>query len=227
MEPMHQQQTSAGISHLRGSGLERSFSLRQVLHQPSFYFLTTAVGLTTFVVPAVNLHTVAYFTDQGISSGIAVSAKALISLAGAPGSLFSGYLADRYNARQILTVAVLLVATSFALLLVARSPAVALLWGLYLGLVRGGMHTLQQVIFADYFGRDSLGAVRGVVWPIQMVGNSFGPLAAAVTYDITGNYVVIFSGFGALCLLAGLCISLARPPTLTGAPSSDSPQGQA
>ena len=88
------------------------------------------------------------------------------------------------------------------------------------------MHTLQQVIFADYFGRDNLGAVRGVVWPIQMVGNSLGPLAAAVTYDITGNYVVIFSSFGVICLLAGLCISLARPPTSTGAPNSDSPTDQ-
>ena len=225
--PTHQQQTSAGLSHLRESGLETSLSLRQVLHQPSFYFLTTAVGLMTFVIPALNLHTVAYFTDQGISSGIAVSALALISLAGAPGALLSGYLADRYSARKILTIDVLLVATSFALLLVARSPAVALLWGLYLGLVRGGMHILQQVIFADYFGRDNLGAVRGVVWPIQMVGNSLGPLAAAATYDITGNYVFIFSSFGVICLLAGLCIPLASPPTATGAPSLDSPTGQA
>lgn len=219
-EEAHDPPTAGGTTRLRGPGLETSLSLRQVVHQPSFYLLATAVGLMTFVIPGLNLHTVAYFTDQGLSSGIAVLALAVISMAGGVGSLFFGYLADRYSARQILTVDILLVATSFVLLLVARAPAVVLMWGLYIGLARGGMQTLQQVIFADYYGRESLGAVRGVVWPIQMVGNSLGPLVAAVTYDITGSYVIIFSGFGILSLLAGLCVSLARPPDVTGAPNS-------
>ena len=226
-EEMHQQSTSGGTTRLRGSGLETSLSLRQVVHQSSFYLLATSVGLMTFVLPGLNLHTVAYFTDRGLSSGIAVLALAMTSAGASLGTLFFGYLADRYNARHILSVDILLVASSFVLLLIARSPGLALLWGLYLGLARGGMQTLQQVIFADYYGRESLGAVRGVVWPLQMVGNSLGPLAAAMAYDIAGNYVAIFGGFGILCLLAGLCIFLATPPNVAAAPTPVSPTGRA
>ena len=72
------------------------------------------------------------------------------------------------------------------------------------------------MIFADYYGRESLGAIRGVVWPVQMVANAAGPLAASVTYDVVGNYVAIFIIFTALILLASLCTFLAQPPVAMG-----------
>jgi len=74
------------------------------------------------------------------------------------------------------------------------------------------MMTFYQIIFADYYGRESLGAVRGVVWPVQMLTNAAGPLSAAVVHDLTGNYNLIFTIFGVLITVASLCIFLARPP---------------
>ncbi len=101
-------------------------------------------------------------------------------------------------------------------LLAADSPTLALLWGLYMGIVQGGIFTMQQVVLADYYGRESLGAVRGVVWPVQTTANAFGPLASALAYDINGSYGLIFGVFGLLGLLAALCVFLAKPPVLVG-----------
>ena len=75
------------------------------------------------------------------------------------------------------------------------------------------MFTLQQVVFADYYGRESLGAIRGIVWPVQMGANAAGPVIAAVVYDTTGSYSLIFSIFGILVLLSSICVFLACPPT--------------
>jgi len=76
------------------------------------------------------------------------------------------------------------------------------------------MFTLQHVIFADYYGRESLGTIRGLVWPVQMMANAIGPLVAALAYDATGNYVVIFTIFAVFILLSSLCVFLAQPPVV-------------
>ncbi len=191
---------------------EISLPLGKVITLTSFYLLALAYATSSFVRAGVNLHTIPYFTDQGFGPGIAVAVVAMLSAGAALGALVFGLLAERYSIRLILTVNYLLMAVSFVLLLAASSTGVALLWGLYLGLLGGGQQTIEHIIVADYYGRDSLGAVRGAVWPVQMAGNSTGPLAAALAYDITGNYLFIFAVFGALSLIAGLCVYLSRPP---------------
>ena len=213
--PEEAQETSDGASgtnQLRTPNQEVSFTLRQVLRLNSFYLLVAALAVSSFITPALHLHMIPYFTDQGISEGIAVTVVALSSASGALGSLTFGLLAERFNVRLIMVAGFALVSTSFFLLLAIEDATRALLWGLYLGIAQGGTFTLQQIIFADYYGRDSLGAIRGIVWPIQMVTNSIGPLAAALAYDATGNYQFIFSLFGVLALLSALLLFLARPP---------------
>ena len=212
--PEEAQETSdvaSGNNQLRTTN-EVSFTLRQVLRLNSFYLLVAALAVSSFITPALHLHMIPYFTDQGISEGIAVTVVALSSASGALGSLTFGFLAERFSVRLIMVTGLALISISFFLLLAIEDATQALLWGLYLGIAQGGTFTLQQIIFADYYGRDSLGAIRGIVWPIQMVTNSIGPLAAALAYDTTGNYQFIFFLFGVLALLSALLLFLAKPP---------------
>ena len=203
---------------------EISLSLRQVLREPSFYLLVTAFGLAFIAGPAISLHMIPYLTDKGIGAGVAVTVVAVWSSGSAVGSLASGFLAERYTIRKIIAAAFLLAAVGYVLLLGLESTPAALLWGLYFGLVQGGSFTLQQVIFADYYGRDSLGAVRGVVWPVQSAANAGGPLAAALAYDATGGYELIFSLFVVATLVSAVCIFFAKPPS-PKAPAGAGPRG--
>ena len=77
------------------------------------------------------------------------------------------------------------------------------------------MITITQVIWADYFGRGSIGAIRGIVSPIHMFSNAAGPLAAAMSFDATGNYRLFFTITALLSLAAAGLIVLARRPTRT------------
>ena len=195
---------------------EISLSVRQVVRLPSFYLLVTSFGLVMIVAPGLFLHLIAYLTDRDLSAGVAVGVMAVVAGSAALGSVGFGFLAERYSTRLLLSIDLVLMAGGYVFLLAADSPTLALLWGLYMGLVQGGIFTLQQVILADYYGRESLGAVRGIVWPVQTTANAFGPLASAMAYDIAGNYSFIFGLFAVLGLLAGLCVFLARPPVLEG-----------
>ena len=191
---------------------EVSLSLRQVLRLTSFYLLLIALTILWFVTSGIYLHLIPYFTDQGLGTGTAVVAVSFLAASAGLGSLVFGLIAERYSTRLVLSVDILLLAAGFIFLLAARSPTAALLWGFYFGIMAGGMQTLEHIVFADYYGRESLGAVRGIVWPAQMGGNSVGPLVAAAAFDITGDYLFIFGFFGFLTLFAGLSVFLARPP---------------
>ena len=204
-------------SEVAGAGsqvLEASLSLRQVVRLASFYLLLSAFGLVFIAIPAMHLHLFSFFTDRGLAPGIAVAVVSVFAAGAGVGSLLFGILAERYSIRLMLSANFLLTAVGFLLLLAIHSSVPALLWGMYMGLAQGGIFTLQQVLLANYYGRDSLGAVRGVVWPVQMGANSLGPLAAALAYDATGNYTVIFTLFAAMTLLSALLATLARPPAV-------------
>ena len=193
---------------------EVSLSVRQVVRLPSFYWIVLSFGIVMIVAPGLFLHLIAYLTDRDLSPGIAVAVMAVVAGSAAFGSVGFGFLAERYSTRLLLSIALVLMAGGYVFLLAADSPTLALLWGLYMGLVQGGIFTMQQIVLADYYGRESLGAVRGIVWPVQTTANAFGPLASAVAYDINGSYIFIFSLFAALGLVSSLCIFLARPPVL-------------
>ena len=191
---------------------EVSLTLRQVFRLPSFYLLTVAFMISSFVGPALFLHMIPFFTDRGISAEFAVIVVAVWSGSGAIGSLIFGGAAEKFSMRWTLTIGFLLNAIGYALLLGVYSEWIAIVWGFYLGVIGGGLFTLQQVVFADYYGRESLGAIRGVVWPIQMLTNALGPLVAAIAYDITGDYVAVFGSFGILIVFASISVFGAKPP---------------
>lgn len=191
---------------------EIAMSVREVVRLPSFYFLTMAFSLVFLVGPGFILHMVPYFTDKGISAGTSVSIVAVWAATGAIGALIFGFLAEKVNVRLVLSWNFLLGAVGFVFLLMVESGPMGFLWAIYMGTVGGAVLPLYQIIFADYYGRASLGAIRGIVWPVQMAANAMGPLSAAIAYDVMGNYFVIFAIFGVLNLVAGVCVWVAKPP---------------
>jgi len=197
-----------------GTVKETSLSLRSVLHYPAFYLLTGSVALTSFAQPSLNLHTIPFFTDKGIAPGIAALVLTVWAVFGAVGTLVLGFCVERYGIRLTMALNSALIASGFIVLLLVESATGALLWGAYMGLIQGGNFSLQPVLFADYFGRESLGSIRGVVWQVQMVAHAIGPLSASFAYDWLGGYSMIMIVFGAITLLSGLCVALARPPEL-------------
>ncbi|MQF82931.1 MFS transporter [SAR202 cluster bacterium AD-802-E10_MRT_200m] len=192
---------------------EFSYSISMVVRQPSFYLLVIAFTLATAVGSSINLHTIPYLSDRGLTSTTSVYIMSVFSVTGVFGALAIGFLVERIPIRSVLTADFLLVASGFIILVSIDSPVAGFVWGGYAGFVGGGMFTLQSVIFADYYGRGSLATIRGVTSPMQMAANAFGPLLAAIAFDVMGNYLLIFGIYGLLMALSAGCAFLARRPS--------------
>jgi cyanate permease len=80
------------------------------------------------------------------------------------------------------------------------------------GLGIGGLLTLLPIAWADYFGRTSYGAIRGVALTVQVVGQALGPVLSGALRDWTGSYSASLVTFAALALFGGVVALLAGPP---------------
>jgi len=66
--------------------------------------------------------------------------------------------------------------------------------------------------WADYFGRESYGAIRGVALSLQVMAQAAGPLASGMLRDMSGTYTDSLILFGALAAAAAVIALLARHP---------------
>ncbi len=192
---------------------EVDFTLRQALRTRALYLLILSLALSAVVASGVSLNLVAYLQDEGMSRGAAVGVVTTWSVLASIGSLVSGFIGERLPVRGAL-IGIYLGMAVTVLILVSVGPApLAFLYGALDGFLFGSMATLQQMIFPEYFGRASLGAIRGVATMFQMIAIAIGPIAAASVFDAVGSYKPIFWGFLGSYVLSALVLLAASKPT--------------
>ena len=97
-------------------------------------------------------------------------------------------------------------------MMVTTTLPLALLAGALFGFDIGGVHVILPVAWADYFGRRSFGAIRGVALSIQVVAQAAGPLLSGILRDATGTYIASLECFLALSLMGAFAALLTRKP---------------
>jgi MFS family permease len=105
-----------------------------------------------------------------------------------------------------------------ALLITANTSVEFLAYSGLFGFSLGGILVVPPVAFADYFGRESLGAIRGVTEPFTSFGQAIGALGAGAIFDITGSYEFAFMSFAIFAGFTALLLLTARPPRHAPAP---------
>ena len=189
---------------------EVDFTLRQALATRAFYLSLIAMLLGMIVASGVSLNLVAYLEDQGLSPATAVLIVVAWSFSGSVGTLAAGFIGERVPIRSALIVTYIGLALSTYLLIQVDSTALGFLFAAVYGPFFGAMVILQQLILPDYFGRASLGAIRGLATPFQMGAIALGPIIATVAFDATGEYTAVFAGFLG-CFVAGAGFLLLAP----------------
>ena len=192
---------------------EISMTRNEALMHPSFYLMMIAFSLAFLAAPAMNLHMIPYMTDKGIPEGYAVTATAVLSVFAGIGSIFSGFLSERITARKTLIGIFMFMGLGFLMLLRVETALQSMIWAVYYGLSFGGMFIGTQLIVADFYGREHIGAIRGVIWPIQLIFNASGPFIAALAYDSSGNYDTIFTVFAFFMISASIMMLFTKAPS--------------
>jgi MFS family permease len=191
---------------------EVNWTRREAMHTRAFWLLTVAVSLQNFAGGAINLHQIAHMVDRGLSPASAAAILSLVAAFAAAGALLEGFLDERIGARRTMTVGLCGSALGMGVLLMVNGLGVAVVYAAIYGIASGLMITSSQLVFANYFGRASLGAIRGAVAPIQMVLNALGPIIAGLAHDQTGSYLAAFVPFACAYLVAAGALTVARRP---------------
>ena len=195
---------------------EPEWRFREVARTRALWLLLPAVLVSGVTAGGVTFHQVPFLTGHGMAPLSAAGIVSLYALFVAAGSLLSGLAADRVPVRFGLVACLVAGSVAIVALLVAQ-PVTIFLYSLLYGVSVGGRQTLEPVMWANYYGRSSLGTIRGVAWPVQIVGFATGPVIAGMAYDLVGDYLWVFGVFAASSLVSALLVLMAKPPVKVSA----------
>ena len=130
-----------------------------------------------------------WFRDCGRE--LAALAFVPVGVMGAVGNLGTGVLITRVPPRFLLAAQLLLLGAGLVLAGRLGSETTVWVYGAVIGLRNGMGTSLEGNVFAHYFGRRHIGAIRGQVATGMVVGSAIGPLVFAFGHDLTGTYAPV------------------------------------
>ena len=212
IDDVSQSGSEAGVTTPVSAPEEPVWTLKEAMRTPALWMFATATGMVFLVQAGVNTHLAAYLRDQGLNAAFAGVGISLNAAFLGMGSLFWGWLTERVPPRYTLAAIALVVGASSALFIIADSTAEILVYAVIFGFGVGGLLSVPPVGYADYYGRRSLGAIRGVTEPLTSFGQAIGAVLSGVIYDLTESYQLAFMAFAVMGGLATVLVLFARPP---------------
>jgi sugar phosphate permease len=188
---------------------------RQAMRTPALWLLIATFGLGSMGFGAMLLHLIPYLTDSGYSRGQAAAAFSMIGVAGLISKPIWGLIVERVAARYAAAAEFFILGIGVVLILNAGSLPLMYAAILTFGVGVGGVITVQEVVWADYYGRLTLGTVRSIGRPFTIVSSAGGPVFAGLAYDIGGSYDLAFISFIVAYVIAAVLILITptpRPP---------------
>lgn len=189
-----------------GEGL----TVGRALRTPQFIVLS----LTFFFCCAAHsgpiFHVVSYAIACGLPAMTAVTIYSAEGMAGLAGRLLFGVLGDRYGARRVVVVGLMVQAIGAGAYYFARSAGEFYAVAILFGMAYGGVMPLYAVIAREYFPMRIMGTVFGGAAMISSLGMALGPAAGGWLFDNFGGYGLLYVGsFGVG--LAAVAMALAFP----------------
>jgi predicted MFS family arabinose efflux permease len=191
---------------------ERHWTLREARQTTSFWLLTAVFSLLMLAIGTMALHRIAAFMDRGLDASLVALATAFDAVMAGASTFAMGWLAGSVRSQVLGAVGFALLAVSAVLTILADEPiAMFVSMGLF-GLGIGGMMFLQNIIWAEFFGRLHLGAIRGFTLPIIMIAGGVGAPVAGYVKDLGGSYDPIWWASTLVMALGAGVVLLLEPP---------------
>ena len=192
--------------------IEIDWTLREAMRTRSMWILVVVAGTLFMTQAGVSVHIGAFYQDRGLGITIVASVITLNGIVSAVGSLVWGAIIERISVRLAMTILMILSAISTLLLFTVHSVVAAFAVSAVIGAVAAGGNVIPPVAYASYFGRRSIGSIRGIGETGVQVGQTIGPLLSGLAFDINGSYNISFLTFAFLALFSAGLIATSKPP---------------
>jgi len=191
---------------------DAAWTARRALRSSAFWLLVLASCGSQIAVSGLTVNQAPLLVENGLSTAAVASAIGLYGLSWTVGTLLWGLVVERFSARIGLAMASLLVAACCIGVLFVHDPGTLVLFALAYGLSNGAKESIDAVVWADYFGREAVGAIRGASRPFVVGSGAFGTFVGGLAYDLTGAYTSAMILFAALALFGVGASFAATPP---------------
>jgi MFS family permease len=195
---------------------ERSWTRAEALRSPTFWRLIAAFGLLALGTGSVALHRIPSFMDRGLDPRLISYATALDAGAAGLAGFTVGVLTRRFPARFLGAAGFLTLAAASVLTILTDDHPMMFASMILFGLGIGSSFLMQSYVWAAYFGRVHLGAIRGAVLPLTLVFGGAGAPLAGYVRDATGSYLPAWIAAVLLMVVAASVLALTPPPRAEG-----------
>ncbi len=194
----------------RGASGEVSWTVSDAVRTTTLWRLVIVFSMVSLATGTVALHRIADFMDKGFDPTLISFATAFDAVCAGAATFTFGMLVRHIPVRILGATGFMMLAMASVMTIYANNDTIMFTSMAVFGLGIGGMMFLQNFIWADYFGRESVGSIRGLVNPINLVVGGLGAPAAGYVRDIWGTYDPAWWAGVALMVFASI-LTLATP----------------
>ncbi len=184
-------------------GLEVS----EALKTRSMWLIALVQFLFASLFAGLGQHFIAYLIDVGYSASVAAQVLSMAFVFTTIGSLLSGPMADKVNARLSIAATWAVTAIAMLALLSASHFPALMLYAVLVGVVGGAFGVLLPLLMLESLGIRRFGSLMGIAGLVGTLGYAAGPIVTGWIHDRTTSYVPalwMFAGVSILCVVACL-----------------------
>jgi MFS family permease len=193
------------------AGPQSEMSIAQAVRSPQFIILLATNFFCCATHSGPIIHTVSYAISCGIPLVAAVSIYSLEGLAGLGGRIVFGLLGDRFGAKRVLVLGLLVQAFGALAYVFVRELAAFYAVAALFGFIYAGVMPLYSVLARENFPLKIMGTVIGGTAMAGSLGMALGPVAGGLIYDTFASYAWLYIGAWGMGLGAFLMAMCFRP----------------
>lgn len=186
---------------------ELDYTAAQARRTRTFWLFVTGDVLVAMLSTALVFHHYSIMAASGLSRVEAATVFVPMAAATAGANLLGGALMDRVPPRFLLATGQLLQAVTLVLAAFVVGTGPMLAYGALLGATQGLNGAVKSSVFAHYFGRKHIGAIKGFASTMSVAGTAAGPLVVALGFEAFGGYAPVLM----VCALLPLSVAVLAP----------------
>ncbi|MDC3226370.1 MFS transporter [Candidatus Pelagibacter sp.] len=180
-------------------------ALQEAFKSKSFIYLTLGFFVCGWHIALVATHIPIYINDRGLPEWCTVTILSMIGLFNIAGTLTSGYLAQKFSKKLILSTIYLARGLVIAIFIfLPPSPIIAVLFGITFGFLWLSTVPPTMGLVGFIFGTKYIGLLYGIVFLSHQVGSFLGAYLGGVFHELYGSYDYAWYISIALSIFAGL-----------------------
>lgn len=192
---------------------EPLWTRKEVLRTVPFWLLVASYAMANLAFQGINISVAPYTQDLGYGAALVagiLSIRSFVMFGVAP---VWGLLSEHSDRPLIRSAPFVIQAVSCVFFILSTKLGFLWLAVVIYAVGFAGATLMQEVVWANYFGRVSLGTVRSTAIPVLVGFSAAGPVFMSGIFDITGSYRPAFIIFLVFFLFSSFLMWVCRAPT--------------